>query len=202
MTAAQSDNGSEGNARDAILAGFERLLERQPLDEIRVAHILEESDTSRASFYFYFSSRDDAFAALLDAVADEVVPQFAALVAARDPQDLDAFRAGLAGSLGLDSPRARIARSAAAAWPSSPEIRDAYFRTVDRHAEVLTRAIDEDRAAGVAVDSVPSQQLAAGLIWTIERVWYGAVTGFDDLGEPAAVADALAATVTAAIYGR
>ena len=86
--------------------------------------------------------------------------------------------------------------------PSSSEIRDAYFRSVDRHAEILARAIDEDRAAGVAVDSVPSQQLAAGLIWTIERVWFGAVSGFDDLGERDAVAEALAGTVSAAIYGR
>jgi AcrR family transcriptional regulator len=197
--AAPADNG---NARDAILAGFERLLERQPLDEIRVAHILEESNTSRASFYFYFSSRDDAFAALLDAVADEIVPQFAALVAARDPDDPAAFRAALVGRLEGDGGRSRIVRSAAAAWPSSNEIRDAYFRSVDRHAEILAQAIDEDRAAGVAIEGVASQQLAAGLIWTIERVWYGAVTGFDDLGEPAQVADALASTVTAAIYGR
>jgi AcrR family transcriptional regulator len=192
----------QGNARDAILAGFERLLERMPLDEIRVANILEESETSRASFYFYFSSRDDAFAALLEAAADEIVRRFEALVAARDPADPGAFRTGLADALAAETPRSRVVRGAAAAWPSSPEIRDAYFRSVDRHAEILARAIDEDRAAGVAIDSVPSQQLAAGLIWTIERVWYGAVTGFDDLGEPAAVAEALAATVSAAIYGR
>lgn len=196
------DGTGEGSVREAILRALERLLDRRPLDEIRVAHILEEANTSRATFYFYFSSKDDAFVALLEIVIDEIVPRFEALIAGRDTDDLDALRRGIATWLTMGGVRESVIRSAAEEWPRSAEVRRTYVRGIDRQAEVLTRAIDEDRAAGLAVESVPSPQLAAGLLWTMERVWYGALTGFDHLGDRDAVTAGLGDLVVASIYGR
>ena len=191
----------ESAARRAILDATERLLQEGTLDDLSVAQILTEAGVSRATFYFYFASKDDAFVALLDDVMETMVPRFEAIMADVERRRSPHLRQDIAGWLSAGPPHQAVIRSAVEEWPRRPELRDVYLARQARLAEAVARVIDEDRKAGVAVESIPSAQLAAGWIWTMERAWYQAVGGADHLHDLPAINDALASALVSAIYG-
>jgi AcrR family transcriptional regulator len=191
----------ESPLRRAILDATQRLLQEETLDELSVAEILEEAEVSRATFYFYFASKDDAFIALLTDVMGDFVPRFEAIMADVERRRSSRLIRDIAGWLSVDPSRRAVMRSAVEEWPRRPELGEMFLALQKRMAEALARAIDEDRAAGVALESIPSAQLAAGWIWTMERAWYQSVGGADHLHDFPAITDALAAALVAAIYG-
>jgi AcrR family transcriptional regulator len=191
----------ESPLRRAILEATERLLQEETLDDLTVAQILEEADVSRATFYFYFAGKDDAFIALLTEVMGDFVPRFEAIMADVERRRSPRLHQDIAGWLTIDPPRRAVMRNAVEEWPRRPDLCEAYLARQRRMAQALARAIDEDRAAGVALESIPSAQLAAGWIWTMERAWYRAVGGAEHLHDLPAINDALAATLVSAIYG-
>jgi AcrR family transcriptional regulator len=199
--AAEETAGADGGARAAILEATERLLQDRTLDDLNVADILIEAGISRATFYFYFSNKDDAFLRLLEAFMSELVARFEEILGDVERRRSPALREDIAGWLGIEPPHQVIARAAIAEWPRRPDLRAVFLAGQARMAEVLTKAIDADRRAGVALKSIPSAQLASGWIWTMERSWYEALGGGGHLRDLPAVNDALAATLVAAVYG-
>lgn len=191
----------ESPTRRALLAATERLLQEGTLDDLSVARILKEAGASRATFYFYFASKDDAFIALLEDVMADMVPRFEEMMADVERRRSPGLREDVAAWLTVDPPHRAVIRNAVEEWPRRPELRDAYLERQARLAAAVARAIDEDRAAGVALESIPSAQLAAGWIWTMERAWYQATGGTEPLEDVSAIVDALAAALVAAIYG-
>jgi TetR/AcrR family transcriptional regulator, ethionamide resistance regulator len=191
----------ESATRRAILDATERLLQEGTLDELSVAEILEEANVSRATFYFYFASKDDAFIALLDDVMADMAPRFEAIMTDVERRRSPRLRQDIAEWLSVEPPHRAVMRSAVEEWPRRPELREVYLARQARMAQTLAQAIDEDRKAGVALESIPSAQLAAGWIWTMERAWYQAVGGADHLHDLPAINDALAAALVSAIYG-
>jgi AcrR family transcriptional regulator len=191
----------ESTVRRSILEATERLLQDETLDDLSVAQILTEANVSRATFYFYFASKDDAFVALLSDVMASMVPRFEAIMADVERRRSPQLREDIADWLSVDSPHRAMIRNAVEEWPRRAELRDVYLARQARLTDALARAIDEDRKAGVALESIPSAQLAAGWIWTMERAWYQAVGGADHLHDLPAINDALAAALVSAIYG-
>src|SRR4051812_44703571 len=85
---APSGAGS-GAFRQEILDAIGRLLQESSLDALRIPEILKASKVARGTFYFYYASKEDAFAALLDQAYAKLVPAFEAMFtdpAARRPQ--------------------------------------------------------------------------------------------------------------------
>ena len=200
--ATQPVDAEQGGARSAILEATTTLLQRESLDELSVAQILEEAGISRATFYFYFASKDDAFLALLGDVIDAVVPEFEAMMGDPERRRSPRLREEIAAWLEQGGPRQAVMSNAIQEWPRRSDLQPVFLAGIERMTTAVARAIDEDRAAGLAADSVPSAQLAAGLVWVLERTWYASATGAEHLGDFAAVSDALAATFVAAIYAR
>src|SRR2546425_11855984 len=56
----------------AIFTATEELLEQVPLQDLSVAQIIAKAGVSRATFYFYFSSKYAVVAGLLAGVMDEI----------------------------------------------------------------------------------------------------------------------------------
>jgi AcrR family transcriptional regulator len=196
---AVADTGTS-EARAAILSALERLLQEHPLDAVSVAQVLGEAGVSRATFYFYFSSKDNAFVALLTRLTDVAIPAFEALLGDVERRRTR-LREDMAAWLAIEPPHQAVLRNAVEEWPRRPELRDSYLAAHGRLCDALRRAIDEDREAGVAAPGIASAQLAAGWACMAERSWYGAVGGEEHL-ELAAVREALASTLVAAVYGR
>ena len=74
------------NTRGKIIEAAWRLFYRQGYDDTTVEEIIEESGTSRGSFYHYFQGKDD----LLSTLADVFDQKYEALIEAMNPE-MDRF---------------------------------------------------------------------------------------------------------------
>lgn len=77
---------SARNTRGKIIDAAWKLFYRQGYDDTTVEEIIEESGTSRGSFYHYFQGKDD----LLSTLADVFDQKYQALMATIDPE-MDRF---------------------------------------------------------------------------------------------------------------
>ena len=77
---------STRNTRGKIIDAAWKLFYRQGYDDTTVEEIIEESGTSRGSFYHYFQGKDD----LLSTLADVFDQKYEALMATIDPE-MDRF---------------------------------------------------------------------------------------------------------------
>ena len=186
---------------ESILRATSELLLEGSLDELSVARILERADASRATFYFYFANKDEAFIALFRAAAAQIVSGMQRL-AEFDRDHPEQITAMVASWLDLDDTTMAVIRNAVHEWPRRPELRNVYLASVNAMAGYLQRMIEGDRAAGIAVDGPSASQFAATLMWTIERTVAGALANEEHLEDFGSVKAMLGTLMTSAIYGR
>jgi AcrR family transcriptional regulator len=192
---------SAGAFRQEILDALGRLLRDATLDDLRIAQLLKAAKVSRGTFYFYYASKEDAFAALLDQLYARAVPAFETLLAdpaARRPPHL---RAGIAEWLNFDAGDAAVLRTAIEEWPRHAGIREIHLGAQRRLSGAVTKVLEDERKGVTASLGMPAATLGSALIWTLERAWYEAGTDADSAGALADVNAALAATIESAIYG-
>ncbi|WP_062997991.1 TetR/AcrR family transcriptional regulator [Nocardia jinanensis] len=192
--------GGDAETKATILRATSELLGEMTLDQLSVANILDRSKLSRATFYFYFGNKDDAFIELFQSVADRIVQGFVDLADA-DRADADAIRGIIHTWLELDAADLGVLRNAIHEWPRRPELRQRYLDTVATMTTTLERIIENDRAAGLAVDGPPAAEFAAVLLWTIERSIAGSLAGEAHLRDIDAVAAFLGDLLVSAVYG-
>ena len=190
----------EGTGR-AILDAMRELLSDTSLAELSVAKVLERAGVSRASFYFYFRSKEDAFIVLFREAAGDVVTGLAAM-GEIDRSDRAAFADGVRNWLNLDEFANAVIRNAVHAWPWLPELRTEYLTAMNAMETVLTSLIEADRAAGLAPAGPPAAQYAATILWTVERTVAGALAGEEHLSDFPAVAGMVGDFLYAVLYGR
>jgi AcrR family transcriptional regulator len=184
----------------AIFAATERLLEQVPLHEISVADILQESGVSRATFYFYFSSKYAVVTGLLARLYDEMFE----LVVGRDEGESPqaALRRQLRNAAALWSAHRLALRAVHEHWPESPELRAAWMEIFERFTTATATLIDQDRKAGLARPGPDSRQLASSLLWASDRCMYIAGLGVDrDLPAEQDTVDPLLAVWIGSVYG-
>jgi AcrR family transcriptional regulator len=194
----------EGAFRQEILDAIARLLQDSSLDALRITEILKAAKVARGTFYFYYASKEDAFAALLDQIYARLVPAFEQLFDDPETRRPQTLNKALAEWLTFAAPEAAVLRTAIEEWPRNEAIREVHLAAQRRMSAAVRKALDADRRGGTAVAGVASGTLASALIWTMERAWYEAPTATSPDGgvDMAAVTEALAATITAAMYGR
>lgn len=193
---------SAGAFRQEILDVLGQLLRESILDDLRIAQILKAGKVSRGTFYFYYASKEDAFAALLDQLYARAVPAFEALLAdpvSRRPPQL---REAIAKWLDFDEGDAAVLRTAIEEWPRHAGIREIHLGAQRRMSGAVTRLLEEERRGGSVAIDVPAATLGSALVWTLERAWYEAGTDPESPHGLAEVNAALAATIESAIYGR
>lgn len=190
---------AEKSAR-AILHALRTLLSDFSIDKLSVARIAKEAGVSRSTFYFYFESKDSAFAALYQDLADTVGAALHRLHSI-DRSDADQLADVLYGWLRIDDHTVAIMRNALHQWPRTPRLRSVYHEGMSEQTASLEAIINQDRLSGLAPDGPPASQLAAVLLWTVERSVAGALAGEDHLIDLDLVVPCLSRLVVAAIYG-
>jgi AcrR family transcriptional regulator len=192
-----------GDARAEILAATERLLERVPVHELSVAQIIEEAGLSRATFYFYFSSKYAVIAGLLARIMDELYEVARPFMERRDDEDPKvALRRGSASAAKLWHTHRLAMRAVSEYWHAVPELRQMWLEIVGRFTDALGAEIDRQRDAGLAPPGVDSRRLMATLFWGAERCFYVAGLGVDEgLASEEQAGEALYAVWHGAIYG-
>lgn len=192
---------SAGAFRQEILDVLGELLRNSTLDDLRIAQILKAAKVSRGTFYFYYASKEDAFAALLDQVYARAVPAFEALL--RNPESCRPphLREGIAAWLNFSEGDAVVFRTAIEEWPRHAGIREIHLGAQRRMSDAVTKLVENERRAVTPELGVPAATLGSALVWTLERAWYEAGTDADSAQSLGDVNAALAATIESAIYG-
>jgi TetR/AcrR family transcriptional regulator, ethionamide resistance regulator len=159
-----------------ILDALEKLLAKTALRDLGVEEIAETAGITRTRFYFYFKSKHEAYAALLQRIADEafdlsglpggwfsrppeVRPRDALLESTRRVQEL------------WWQHRA-VLREAADLWNAVPEVREHWLKVMDGLVGKTRAVIERDRELGIAPPGPDARSLAHSLIWYGERTQF------------------------------
>jgi AcrR family transcriptional regulator len=174
------------------LSATGRLLANHRFDELTVADILTAAGVSRGSFYFYFESKHDVLAELVERA---ITQGHAAAEAWLQPESNReaTLRQGILGGAMLWQDQAPVLRAIVENWRTDPKLAQLWQRMMDGFTEVTLARIEQDTAAGGRLpDGVDPRTLAASLTWLGERIYYLAAISmppFDDQ-------DALVAALT------
>jgi len=201
---ADRPRGHKGSseAETTIFAATERLLADTPLHDLSVAQILREAGMSRATFYFYFSSKFAVVAGLLASVMQEIFESVTPFVN-RDPDDdpETALRKSLDQATTVWSEHRYILRATSQHWHAVPELQAMWLDVVDRFTAAVSAEVDRERKAGVAPPGPPSRQLVASLLWATEGCLHVAGLGVDsELPNEKAIVDTLVRMWVGTLY--
>jgi AcrR family transcriptional regulator len=195
-------HGGTSDTELAIFAATERLLADVPLHELSVAQIISAAGISRATFYFYFSSKYAVVSGLLASVMEEIFEVVQPFV--RRDEDLSpevALKNSLEGAIALWAGHRPALRAIHEHWNTTPELRALWINVVERFTDAVSAEIDRERKAGLAPPGADSRQIAAALLWGTERVLYVAGLGVDeDLPEEERTLAPLLALWVGALY--
>jgi AcrR family transcriptional regulator len=189
----------EGRVHESVLGAAERLLGRMSLEELTIGELAREAGVSRASFYFYFESKQAVLAALLASVLAEVREAAKPWLERADTPPEGALRAAVAGSIGVWRRHGAVLRAAVESSRSAPQIGALWREEIGGFIDAVAAQIERDRAAGVApADELDAPALAAALIWMNERTFYVMTT--EDPGGDDQLAETLTAVWLRAVY--
>jgi AcrR family transcriptional regulator len=167
-------------AETTILDAAERLLAEVPLHELSVAQIITEAKISRATFYFYFSSKFAVLTALVARVMDELLEASLAFRITADEKPARLLERRVEAATAVWTEHRAVLRATVENWNAFPELRTLWLGVMERLTEGIAREIDHERAAGTAVPGPDTRQLAAVLAWAIARCLYVAGLGVHD----------------------
>jgi AcrR family transcriptional regulator len=191
------------DAEIAILTATERLLAEVPLHELSVAQIINAAEISRATFYFYFSSKFAVLTALVERAIGEIYAVSRPFLDRSDALPIDvALRQRIQASARIWDAHRPVLQATVENWHVFPELRTVWLKVLDGLTAAIAAEIDRERAAGRAPSGPDSRKLAAVLAWTTERCLYVAGLGVRDFltGEEETVA-ALTRLWLGAMYG-
>ena len=186
MARRDEPDATPAELRERILDALRELLHRRTFDTLSVAEIIAAARVSRASFYFYFPSKQAALAELVrravHAGHEAAQPWVQAQASPRET-----LRAGIDAGATLWLDNAPVLRAIVESWASDPALRTLWLTQMTTFTQATIARIEADReadpAAASRLDGVDVPALAATLTWTGERLYYLAACGvppFDD----------------------
>ena len=189
--------------RERILDALRVLLRERTFDTLSVAEIIAVAGVSRASFYFYFPSKQAALAELVRRAvgAGHEAAQPWVLAQANPRHTL---RAGIDAGAGLWLDNAAVLRAIVESWASDPQLRELWLAQMATFTEAAIARIEADRqtnpATAARLDGVDVPALAASLTWTGERLYYLAACGVPPFDDRAVLVDTLTHLWVSALY--
>jgi len=169
--------GARGDDREArLLEVGERLLTEGTFNETPISAIAGEAGLSRPGFYFYFASKDELLAALVDQVLAEALTSWGTMLdePAEDPEEL----ADLVRYLVRDSARLlweqhqQVMCAAVELVPRVPLIREQWLRGVANSGETLAKLIVSHTHAPELRDPKRALVVGESVVWMFERSFY------------------------------
>src|SRR5262245_19380391 len=191
-------------ARQAILAATERVLQYRRLDDITVTDLIKEAEVSRAAFYMYFESKHAAVASLALDVAERMSDDvWEPWLRGEESAEEEVLVQHMRDTLGLWREHRAVLVATAEAWRTHSELYAGWGSLMWRYIEELERYIERARASGTAPDGLDAATLAAVLVWGNESTMYLHFSGAaPELQDEDQLAKTLAGVWLRAIYGR
>lgn len=188
---------------DSLFDATRRLLDEKSFNDISVADVLVEAGISRATFYFYFSSKFSVLCGLLEQAMDDIfhtVQPF--LVRSDEDSPEEALERSLRAVTAAWHRHRPILQSAAHHWHSDAGLRELWLSIVERFVSAGAEEIERERAAGLITSNESGRALASTLFWGTERVLYIAGLGVEaSLPDEEAALGPLVAMWHGTLYG-
>src|SRR4051812_37849903 len=135
--------------RRLLLTALEELLGTRPLADIGISDVTEAAGVTRSGFYFYFSSKAAAVAALLEDFRDQMERAGAAWYDAADTTPHERVTATVHASATLWRSHAPLLVAMLDAASSDPEAREIWASWSAGFVERIGTRIRQDRKAGL-----------------------------------------------------
>lgn len=172
---------TKGDLRErAILDAAEQQLNSTGGACMTVATIAQEAGITRGALYFYFGSKNEVLAALVERTVAKLRTEVDAVDAAAAAPG-DAVRQGIEQTARMWREHGTVMRTAVELSPSVPAIDQAWRSAVVALADTM-RGVAE--RAGLV--SGTAAEVAAALVWMTERVFYQAFVAGSSLDDAAA----------------
>ncbi|MGW7680921.1 TetR/AcrR family transcriptional regulator [Kribbella sp. NPDC054772] len=186
--------------RERILSGTRELLRDHRFDALSVADILTAAGVSRASFYFYFPSKQ---AVLADLVRDAVTQgqRAARPWIDREQDPVDALRSGVADGARLWLDNAGVLMAIVESWGSDEGLRELWLEQMNLFTDAATARIESDPQARERLGSTEARAVAASLTWMGERLYYLAAAKVPPFDDEEVLIDTLTTAWTSILYG-
>ncbi len=182
-----------------MFEALERLLASRPLHEVQVIELIHESGISRASFYHYFASKNDVFAALLARLVDQVYDSTSPWIADSAHRPM---LTSLRDSIELWVTHGPVVAAAVENVHADPQIGEAWDALVALFTGAIAKQIRRERRRGAAPGGVAAETMAALLVAGTERTLYAVMREFDPaLDSVESALDAISAMWLATVYG-
>src|SRR5258708_40048763 len=160
---------------ELILDALERLLDKAPMSKLDVEPIATEAGITRARFYAYYTSKNDALAALIRRMIAARSPTYDhpdSWFVGRSPQvrPRAALRNTIERAIDVAWPHRFVLLYACALWTAVPEVRDAWLDAIEDSISRIESAILREQALRVAPPGPNAGRTAEALAWQTERL--------------------------------
>ncbi len=181
----------------------ERLLADESLHDLSVAEIITAAGISRATFYFYFSSKFAVLSGLVARVSDEIFDVARPFIQRRESVRPEvALHDGLTAAVELWHRHEPAMRAIHEHWNTTEQLRSLWISVIERFTEAITEEIDRQREAGLARGGCDSRLLSSALLWSTAQCLYVGGLGLDpNLPDEQAALSALDTLWRSALYG-
>ena len=187
--------------RDRILTALATLLESKRFVEISVAAIIRTAEVSRASFYFYFASKQAVLAELVrDAVTEGM--QAAEPWIATDQDPIPALRSGVRSGAELWQRNAGVLKAIVENWGTDDELRRLWLDQMNVFTQAAAARIRADPVALEHLNGLQIEAVAASLTWLGERMYYLAAAEVPPFNDKSVLIETLTNFWTSSLYGR
>jgi TetR/AcrR family transcriptional regulator, ethionamide resistance regulator len=186
--------------RERILSATRELLRERRFDGLSVADILTAAGVSRASFYFYFPSKQ----AVLGELVREAVAQGQQAARPWIDQERDAvtaLRAGVADGARLWRENAGVLMAIVESWGSDEGLRELWLEQMNLFTDAATARIESDPHARRRLGAMDARAVAASLTWLGERLYYLAAAAVPPFDDEDVLIDTLTNAWTSILYG-
>lgn len=192
--------GTAGHPRTKILQATIELLRHRRFDGLSVADILAGAGVSRASFYFYFPSKQAVLGVLVrDAVAQG--QQAAQPWLGEQGEPADALRAGVTEGARLWRENAGVLMAIVENFGSDDDLRALWLEQMELFTAAATARILADARAREHLRDLDAHAVAASLTWLGERLYYLAAAGVPPYDDEDTLTDTLTNAWTSTLYG-
>ncbi|MGV9306188.1 TetR/AcrR family transcriptional regulator [Nonomuraea sp. NPDC003727] len=191
---------ASADLRARILTATRDLLERHRFDTLSVADILTAAEVSRASFYFYFPSKQAVLGELVrEAVAQG--QQAAQPWIGHEQEPVAALRSGVSDGARLWRDNAGVLMAIVESWGSDADLRALWLAQMDLFTDAAAARIQADPRALERLGDVDVRAVAASLTWLGERLYYLAASGVPPFDDEQVLVDTLTKAWTSLLYG-
>ncbi|MCT9932021.1 TetR/AcrR family transcriptional regulator [Planotetraspora sp. A-T 1434] len=176
------------------------LLQQHRFDALSVADILTAAGVSRASFYFYFPSKQAVLGELVrEAVAQGQQAARPWIDGQQDP--VTALRAGVSDGARLWRDNAGVLMAIVENWASDEGLRALWLEQMNLFTDAAAARIHADLHVRRRLGSMDVRAAAASLTWLGERLYYLAAAAVPPFNNEEVLVDTLTNAWTSILYG-